>query len=60
MTIALGITVFPHNTVKAAGDVEINNTNFPDANFRNWLLSQTYWADGKKILAGYDDNTFRP
>ena len=46
MTIALGITVFPHNTVKAAGDVAINNTNFPDANFRNWLLSQTYGADG--------------
>ena len=28
-------------------DVAINETNFPDANFRSWLLSQTYGADGK-------------
>ena len=27
--------------------VEINETNFPDANFRNYLLSQTYGSDGK-------------
>lgn len=26
---------------------EINATNFPDASFRSWLLSQTYGADGK-------------
>ncbi|MBO7068498.1 MAG: hypothetical protein J6W52_07455 [Bacteroidaceae bacterium] len=27
-------------------DVEINETNFPDANFRSYLLAQTYGADG--------------
>ena len=26
---------------------EINATNFPDASFRSWLLSQSYGADGK-------------
>lgn len=26
---------------------EINATNFPDASFRSWLLSQNYGADGK-------------
>ncbi len=26
--------------------VEINETNFPDANFRTWLLSQSYGQDG--------------
>ena len=30
-----------------ADDVIINETNFPDANFRNFLLSQNYGADGK-------------
>ena len=27
-------------------DVTINETNFPDANFRNFLLSQSYGSDG--------------
>ena len=27
-------------------DVEINEKNFPDVNFRNWLLSQPYGKDG--------------
>ena len=27
-------------------NVVINETNFPDENFRNWVLSQTYGADG--------------
>ena len=27
-------------------DVEINETNFPDEKFRNWVLSQSYGADG--------------
>ena len=26
--------------------VEINETNFPDANFRNWVLQQSYGQDG--------------
>ena len=28
------------------GDIAINETNFPDVNFRNWLLSQSYGSDG--------------
>ena len=31
----------------AWADVEINETNFPDENFRAWLLSQEYGKDGK-------------
>lgn len=27
-------------------DIEINTTNFPDENFRNWLFSQDYGKDG--------------
>ena len=30
----------------AAGIVLINNENFPDDNFRNWLFSQSYGSDG--------------
>ena len=30
----------------AKADVEINSANFPDANFRNYLLSQDYGKDG--------------
>ena len=30
----------------AWADVEINATNFPDENFRAWVLSQEYGADG--------------
>ena len=29
------------------GDIEINETNFPDAIFRNWILQQYYGMDGK-------------
>ena len=35
--------------VGAKADVTINATNFPDANFRNWVLAQDYGADGKLI-----------
>ena len=31
----------------AISNIDINETNFPDANFRNWLLSQSYGKDGK-------------
>ena len=30
----------------SAENVRINETNFPDTNFRNWVLSQDYGADG--------------
>ena len=30
----------------AWADVEINETNFPDENFRNWLKSKSYGSDG--------------
>lgn len=36
-------------------EVAINETNFPDANFRNWLLAQDYGSDGiltKEEIAG--------
>ena len=30
----------------SAEDVKINETTFPDTNFRNWVVSQDYGADG--------------
>jgi hypothetical protein len=30
----------------SATDVKINETTFPDSNFRNWVLSQEYGSDG--------------
>ena len=30
----------------AAGDIAINEDNFPDENFRNWILSQSFGEDG--------------
>ena len=44
--IAAGLTVILSQTAFAAGDVEINETNFPDANFRSWILDQDYGKDG--------------
>ena len=32
--------------MQARADVTINATNFPDENFRNWLLVQDYGSDG--------------
>ena len=31
--------------VMGAGDIDINETNFPDASFRAWLHAQTYGSD---------------
>ena len=31
--------------VAASADVAVNETNFPDANFRNWILEQKYGRD---------------
>ena len=33
-------------SLTVAADVKINETTFPDSNFRNWVLSQDYGADG--------------
>ena len=38
--------IVPLGTVPPADEVAINATNFPDENFRNYLLSQDYGADG--------------
>ena len=32
--------------MQARADVEINENNFPDAKFRNYLLNQSYGSDG--------------
>ena len=38
-----------------ADDVIINETNFPDAKFRNYLLGQYYGADGKLTVNEIND-----
>ncbi|MCH5308920.1 MAG: hypothetical protein J1E58_03585 [Prevotella sp.] len=48
----LFILVFAPLTVMAQGDVEINAENFPDANFRNYLLAQRYGEDG--VISSYE------
>jgi uncharacterized protein YjdB len=37
-----------------------NAKAFSDVNKKDYFYKATLWASGKKILAGYDDNTFRP
>ena len=34
------------SSMTAWADVEINETTFPDENFRNWVLAQSYGQDG--------------
>ncbi|MDE6012591.1 MAG: hypothetical protein K2G91_07650, partial [Prevotella sp.] len=38
-------------TTHASDEIEINATNFPDDNFRNYLLEQEYGKDGKLTKA---------
>ena len=42
----------------ATGDIEINETNFPDAIFRNWILQQYYGMDGKLTENEIKDVTY--
>ena len=44
--ITAGIVFLAGVTTFAAGDIEINETNFPDKNFREWIASQSYGSDG--------------
>jgi Leucine-rich repeat (LRR) protein len=37
-----------------------NAKTFSDVKKTDYFYKATLWASGKKILAGYDDNTFRP
>ena len=42
--VASGIAVMPKQ-VNAAGNIGIDETNFPDSNFRSYILSQPYGTD---------------
>lgn len=42
-----GVSATCQVTVSPPVIIEINETNFPDVNFRSWLLSQSYGTDGK-------------
>ena len=44
---AAGMLAVMPLTSLAAGDIAINETNFPDAKLREFLLSQDYGSDGK-------------
>ena len=43
---AVGVASVPAETVKATGDIKINETNFPDANFRKFIMEEDYGKDG--------------
>jgi hypothetical protein len=47
LTLMMSISTFT-----SRAQVAINETNFPDENFRNYLLAQSYGADG--VLTGYE------
>lgn len=36
----------PTDTISPVSGVEVNEANFPDANFRRWIQSQSYGSDG--------------
>ena len=46
LTAAFTIGIFSGTTAFAAGNIAINDTNFPDETFRDWILSQYYGSDG--------------
>ena len=48
LTKLFTIAIFTVLTASAAfaEDIKINETNFPDKNFRNWALAQTWGSDG--------------
>lgn len=45
--LILAILAFNCSMAAMAQNIEINATTFPDLNFRNWVLSQSYGADGE-------------
>ena len=49
--------IFALGDKPVTGDVAINATNFPDENFRNWVLSQSYGSDGVLTTAEIADVT---
>lgn len=44
--LSLLLTGICLSTSAVAADIQINTANFPDANFRNYLLAQSYGTDG--------------
>ena len=52
-TVAAGIASVPAETVKAAGDVEINEKNFPDEKFRDYV-KENFDTDWDGFLSDYE------
>ena len=46
LTLLAMVTIMTIPLQMKADDIPINETNFPDANFRNWVLAQDYGKDG--------------
>lgn len=44
--MCMAVAFLPQIAYAVGGDVEINAANFPDDNFRNYLLEQDYGKDG--------------
>ena len=44
--ISISIAFILNFSTGVSADVEINETTFPDENFRNWVLAQSYGQDG--------------
>ncbi|MBO4580236.1 MAG: S-layer homology domain-containing protein [Clostridiales bacterium] len=45
--LSVGLISLVSQNTRAAGDIAINETNFPDKNFREFLLNHYYGKDGK-------------
>ena len=56
LTLAMVFTFLPFSAFAAEGDVKINDTNFPDEDFREYLKTATYYDSSTGTHKKIDEN----
>ena len=56
LTLAMVFTFLPFSAFAETGDVEINETNFPDKDFREYLKTATYYDSSTGTHKKIDEN----
>lgn len=56
LTLAMVFTFLPFSALAVTGDVEINSTNFPDEDFREYLKTATYYDSSTGMHKKIDEN----
>lgn len=56
LTLAMVFTFLPFSAFAAEGDVKINDTNFPDEDFREYLKTATYYDSSTGMHKKIDEN----